>query len=160
LSKPTRAEASTIFLSSNSSRNAGVYRPCPTNYFIKTLFCQAQVPRTGNRQASTHGESNPGCFITKYHNFRRPHPPCWDFDGSSRKLTRELLREHSFAWVIAPYNQNLQKGSILIHPVARGTQIFTPEQKTAQVFISWSTLSFFVLGSFYFVMQVELCLAV
>ena len=51
LSKPTRAEASTIFPSSNSSRNAGVYRPCPTNYFIKTLFCQAQVPRTGNSQA-------------------------------------------------------------------------------------------------------------
>ena len=94
LSKPTRAEASTIFLSSNSSRNAGVYRPCPTNYFIKTLFCQAQVPGQETARLSTPGESNPGCFITKYHNFRRPHPPCWDFDGSSRKLTGELLREY------------------------------------------------------------------
>jgi hypothetical protein len=127
---------------------------------LKLCSVKLKSPAQETAKLSTPGESNPVCFIKKYHNFRRPHPPYWDFDGSSRKLTGELLREHSFAWVIAPYNQNLQKGSILIHPVARGTQIFTPEQKTAQVFISWSTLSFFVSGSFYFVMQVELCLAV
>jgi len=71
----------------------------PPTILLKLCSVKLKSPGQETARLSTPGESNPGCFITKYHNFRRPHPPCWDFDGSSRKLTGELLREHSFAWV-------------------------------------------------------------